>query len=289
MPEILPVDSPKLQLAVQRMKRTMWLWALLMAGMGVLTLGSTGGAYPLIAFSWFVIAVLLIVGDQPVILALAAVQWGLSLAAFAPGFQELLGPDPLVTLFEPSTLEIIVLVIVRVIFMASTWNQFLLYRLLYGTKEGYGLEEGKANIPEILPNRTNRLAWSARLIGFAALAANLIAIPLRTSMIARHLLSGRVQYLAINQSTLLFAKLPLFDGLLAGMLLAQLRQMGLFTQAGEFQDSEVLRRQAGRRRDLRGPAREGARRGGHRGGQHPQPRARALDRRAPRPRRGGGW
>lgn len=36
--------------------------------------------------------------------------------------------------------------------------------------------------------------------------------------IARHLLSGRVQYLAINQSTLLFAKLPLFDGLLAGVL-----------------------------------------------------------------------
>lgn len=36
-----------------------------------------------------------------------------------------------------------------------------------------------------------------------------------------------------------------FDQAMAGMLLAQLRQMGLFTQAGEFQDSEVLRRQAG--------------------------------------------
>jgi hypothetical protein len=192
MPDPLPVDSPNLQLAVRRMRRTMWLWALLLAGMGVLTLGSTGGTYPLIAFSWFVTAVLLIVGHQPVFLALAAVQWGLSLAAFAPGFQELLGPDPLVTLFEPSTLEIIVLVIVRVIFMASTWNQFLLYRLLYGTKAGYGLEEGKADIPEVIPNLTDRLAWSARLIGFAALAAGLIAIPLRASAFARHLLSGGV-------------------------------------------------------------------------------------------------
>jgi hypothetical protein len=36
--------------------------------------------------------------------------------------------------------------------------------------------------------------------------------------IARHLVDGRVQYLAINQSTLLFAKLPLFDLLLAGLL-----------------------------------------------------------------------
>jgi hypothetical protein len=174
------------------MKRTMWLWALLVAAMGVLTLGATDGSYPLITFSWFVTAALLVVGRQPVFLALAAVQWGLSLASFAPGFQELLGPDPLVSLFEPSTLEIIVLIVVRVVFMASTWNQFLLYRLLYGTEAGYGLEEGKAEIPEIIPNRSNRLAWAARLIGFCALAASLIAIPLRTSAIARHLLSGTV-------------------------------------------------------------------------------------------------
>lgn len=33
--------------------------------------------------------------------------------------------------------------------------------------------------------------------------------------IARFMASGRIQYLAINQSTLLFAKLPLFEGLLA--------------------------------------------------------------------------
>lgn len=192
MPDPLPVDSPNLQLAVRRMQRTMWLWALLLAAMGVLTLGASGGAYPLVTFSWFVTAVLLIVGRQPVFLALAAVQWGLSLASFTPGFQTLLGQDPLLKLFEPSTLEIIVLVIVRVIFMASTWNQFLLYRLLYGTKAGYGLEKGKADIPEVIPNRTNRLAWAARLIGFAALAAGLTAIPLRESAIARQLLSGAV-------------------------------------------------------------------------------------------------
>ena len=34
-------------------------------------------------------------------------------------------------------------------------------------------------------------------------------------LIARHLAQGQVQYMAIGQSTLLFAKLPLFDGLLA--------------------------------------------------------------------------
>ncbi len=36
--------------------------------------------------------------------------------------------------------------------------------------------------------------------------------------IARQLLRGRVQYLAVNQSTLLFARLPLFEVLLAGVL-----------------------------------------------------------------------
>lgn len=192
MPETLPVDSPNLQLAVQRMKRTMWLWAFFFAAMGVLSLGATDGRYPLITFGWLATAVLLAVGRQPVFLALAAVQWGLSLASFTPGFREMLGPDPLVAVFDPSTLETIVLIVVRVIFMASAWNQFLLYRLLYGTQAGYGLEEGKADIPEVIPNRTNRLAWAARLIGFAALAAGLIAIPLRASAIARHLLSGAI-------------------------------------------------------------------------------------------------
>lgn len=76
--------------------------------------------------------------------------------------------------------------------MVSAWNQFLLYRLLYGTEAGYGLEAGKADIPEVVPNRTNRLAWAARLIGFADLAAALIAVPLHASAIARHLLSGTV-------------------------------------------------------------------------------------------------
>jgi len=95
-------------------------------------------------------------------------------------------------LFDPSTLETIVLIIVRVIFMASAWNQFLLYRLLYGTQTGHGLEEGKPDIPEVIPNHTNRIAWAARLVGFAALAVDLIAIPLRTSSTAPHLLSGAV-------------------------------------------------------------------------------------------------
>ena len=36
--------------------------------------------------------------------------------------------------------------------------------------------------------------------------------------IAQNLLRGRVQYLAVNQSSLLFAKLPLFDALLAALL-----------------------------------------------------------------------
>jgi len=35
--------------------------------------------------------------------------------------------------------------------------------------------------------------------------------------IAKNLLEGRIQYLAINQSTLLVAKMPLFPALLAGV------------------------------------------------------------------------
>ncbi len=49
--------------------------------------------------------------------------------------------------------------------------------------------------------------------------------------IVRHLLDGRVQYLAINQSTLLFSRLPLFEGLFAvwarlfGISMAALRAL----------------------------------------------------------------
>jgi 4-amino-4-deoxy-L-arabinose transferase-like glycosyltransferase len=39
--------------------------------------------------------------------------------------------------------------------------------------------------------------------------------------IAQNLAHGRIQYLAINQSTLLFSKLPLFEMLLAGLLRAK--------------------------------------------------------------------
>ncbi|TFF02915.1 SDR family NAD(P)-dependent oxidoreductase [Pseudomonas sp. BCA14] len=50
----------------------------------------------------------------------------------------------------------------------------------------------------------------------------------------------------IAAAPLLAAHDPLpFDQAMAGMTLVQLRRMGLFTQPGQFQDSEVLRRQAG--------------------------------------------
>ena len=45
--------------------------------------------------------------------------------------------------------------------------------------------------------------------------------------IARHLLDGRIQYLSVTQSTLLFARLPLFEWLLAGV--ARLFGLGMGT------------------------------------------------------------
>jgi len=48
--------------------------------------------------------------------------------------------------------------------------------------------------------------------------------------IARHLLDGRIQYLSVTQSTLLFARLPLFEWLLAGA--ARLFGLGMGTLRG---------------------------------------------------------
>lgn len=48
--------------------------------------------------------------------------------------------------------------------------------------------------------------------------------------IVRHLLNGRTQYLSVTQSTLLFARLPLFEWLLAGA--ARLFGLGMGTLRG---------------------------------------------------------
>ena len=143
-----------------------------MAIVGVLSTLVLRERYPLAALPWIITAALLLIGLQPVYLALVAVQWGLSIVALIPGIGGQLGPDPLSYVFESGLFEAVVLVAIRIIMVVTAFNQFLFYRLLYGTERMTGVEEGLPPIPAIVENKTDLLAQIARGSGlFAVLAA----------------------------------------------------------------------------------------------------------------------
>jgi len=75
-------------------------------------------------------------------------------------------------------LEQLAAAIVRVLLMITAWNQFMLYRLLYGTAQFHGADPQAPVIPEVVPNRAPKLAAVGRWLAIAALGLALAAIPL---------------------------------------------------------------------------------------------------------------
>ena len=91
----LSADHPNLQFAANRLQRTLRVWALLFAGMGILLLGALRTEYPTASIIWFASALLILLSTQPAYLALVAIQWGISLTSLIPGVSQITGPDPL--------------------------------------------------------------------------------------------------------------------------------------------------------------------------------------------------
>jgi hypothetical protein len=123
------------------------------------------------SLSWFAVAAAAALTRAPALLALIAIQLGLSSLWLLPGIPGLLGPDPLLLLFEGGLVERLSLIVVRILLLMMVWNQFMFYRMLYGTAEASGLSEDLPVIPEVIPNRTDRLARLARICGALALAS----------------------------------------------------------------------------------------------------------------------
>ena len=137
-------------------------WAALFAGMAILTVLTRPGVVPL---QWIIGALLLILQPQPALLSMVAVIWGLSLLGLVPELNHAFAFDPLALLFGVGFLETVALAFVRVILVITSWNQFLFYRMLYGTQGMVGLEEAVPDIPEVVPNLTGRLETYARAAG----------------------------------------------------------------------------------------------------------------------------
>lgn len=176
--EPVPTDDPNLTLAVNRLRRTQFVWAILFGGMAVLAFISLRSAYPLAFLPWLIGATLLLVRIEPIYLAVVAVQWGISLITLIPGVSLLIGPDPLSFVFDSGLLEVLVLVGMRAIFVFTSFNQFLFYRLLYGSAEMSGVDEDLPPIPEVLPNRSNFYAGLARALGLFGMFLSILAATL---------------------------------------------------------------------------------------------------------------
>ena len=173
-----PADHPNLLLAVGRLRRLQWLWAILFGALGGLALASGGLRQPLLPLAWITIAILLVIRPEPLILALVAAAWGLSMIFLIPGAQLVLGGDPISRLLSTGVLETVAMAVVRILLLISAWNQFLFYRLLYGTEGAAGLDPSLPPVPAVLPNPSDRTAVVARLSGFFGVIASLAGVPL---------------------------------------------------------------------------------------------------------------
>lgn len=185
MSETISSDHPNLKKAADRLRRILRIWGLCFGAYGIFSLTVLPPSEMAAAFPWLAAGIWLAFSEQPALLALTASLWGVSMTVFIPGVDALLGPDVLAIVLGAGSVEWVALILVRVLLGITTWNQFLFYRMLYGTSRAAGLEPSQPHIPEVIPNRTNRIAWSARLLGSLALIAALVGVPLYRSGFAR--------------------------------------------------------------------------------------------------------
>jgi hypothetical protein len=185
MSETIPSDHPNLKKAAGRLRRIVRIWALCFGAYGVFSLTWLPPSEGMAAVPWLAAGVWLALSEQPALLALAASLWGISMTVFIPGVDALLGADALATALGAGSVELVALILARVLLGITAWNQFLFYRMLYGTSRAAGLEPSQQPIPEVIPNRTNRIASLARLLGSLALIAALVGVPLYPTGLAR--------------------------------------------------------------------------------------------------------
>jgi len=179
MPKTLSKTDPHLLTAVNRLARTQTIWGWLLIGLGVLTTLAAGLEHPVAGMPFIAIGILCLRWGDPALLATVATLIALSIVSTINPRATLLGPDPLTRLMGLSAIEISVLVIGKILIVATATNQFFFYRLLYGTEHATSDEPNLDVIPPLVPNRTNGLArwgrWLALIGGLGAISALLLA------------------------------------------------------------------------------------------------------------------
>lgn len=127
---------------------------------------------------WVAAALLFAFGRQPAYFAIASILWGLQVIHVVPGAEAALGPNPLSATLGSGALEKLGYAVLEAVMMVTAWNQFMFYRMLYGTRGFTGLDPDSPMIPEVIPNRTSFLAWTAFFLALGSMIAAAAAFPL---------------------------------------------------------------------------------------------------------------
>jgi hypothetical protein len=176
MPKTLSKKDPNLVEAVKRLTRTQRIWGLLLLGLGALTEWAAAGNHPMAGLPLIAVGLFALVWAEPAVLATVAVAVAFSIVPSVNPRLTILGPDPLRVALEGSLIELVALVVGKVLIVLTASSQFLFYRFLYGTAMATSDEPEMAIIPEMVPNRTNGLARSARWIGIIGLTLGVAGV-----------------------------------------------------------------------------------------------------------------
>lgn len=176
MPKTLSKKDPNLVEGVNRLKRAQRIWGLLLIGLGALTEWVGAGNHPVAGLPLIAVGAFALVWTEPAVLAAVAVAVAFSMAPTVNPRLTILGPDPLRLALAGSIIELAAIVLGKALIVLTAANQFMFYRFLYGTVRATGDEPDLDIIPEMVPNRTNGLARSARWMGLIGLGLSLAGL-----------------------------------------------------------------------------------------------------------------
>lgn len=205
MPKTLPLDDPNLLKAVERMRRSQNIWAVVLIALGAFTQYIAAPNHLVAGLPMIVLGAACWRWKDPTLLAGVATLFTLSAFGALNPQVGILGPDPIPLVTDLSLPELAALALARLLLAYVALNQFLVARLLYGTERATTDDPNLPIIPGLVPNRTDSAAkWARSLalagVGCLSVALVLAAVNLAAPRITRALaeVGGSVGALAIG-------------------------------------------------------------------------------------------
>ena len=174
MPKTLSTQDANLVKAVERNARSLNLWGVLLIAAGAVTQFAVWDSHPVAGFPLMAIGAACLIWKDPALFAAVGTIVAFSIPASLNARVSLLGPDPLAQLTDLNAIERVAIALGKVLIALTAGNQFLMFRLLYGTARATSDDANLPLIPAMVPNRTDRIARWARTLGIAGGIAALL-------------------------------------------------------------------------------------------------------------------